>query len=89
MSVKADAHVKSSLEVSHLILSGLDSTSSSSTSVTKIKPSKSVERPAAPPISSTLSQPKSRRSDEEQDPTCAAATLRVLKEKVATASSAR
>ncbi|KAM9469996.1 UV-stimulated scaffold protein A isoform 1-T3 [Clarias gariepinus] len=67
---------------------GLDSTSSSSTSVTKIKPSKSVERPAAPPISSTLSQPKSRRSDEEQDPTCAAATLRVLKEKVATASSA-
>ncbi|XP_060783442.1 UV-stimulated scaffold protein A isoform X2 [Neoarius graeffei] len=66
---------------------GLDSKSSPSTSVAELKPSKPVARPAAPSVPSTLNQLKSRQYEEEQDPTCAAATLRVLKEKVAMATS--
>lgn len=65
---------------------GLDPISSPSTSVAELKPSKPVERPIAPPMPSTLGRLKSRRYEEELDPTCAAATLRILKEKVATAT---
>lgn len=72
-----------------LILTGLDSKSSPSTSVAELKPSKPVARPAAPSVPSTLNRLKSRQYEEEQDPTCAAATLRVLKEKVAMATSTR
>lgn len=75
--------------LSDLILTGLDSKSSLSTSVAELKPSKPVARPAAPPMPSTVSRLKSRLYEEEQDPTCAASTLRVLKEKVATATSTR
>ncbi|KAI5624773.1 UV-stimulated scaffold protein A [Silurus asotus] len=66
---------------------GLDSISSPSTSVSELKPSKPAEQPAAPPMPSTFSRIKNRLNEEEQDPTCAAATLRVLKEKVATSAS--
>lgn len=74
---------------SDLILTGLDPISSPSTSVAELKPSKPVERPIAPPMPSTLGRLKSRRYEEELDPTCAAATLRILKEKVATATCTR
>lgn len=73
----------------YLILTGLDSISSPSTSVAELKASKPVARPAAPALLSTFKRLKSSRYEEEQDPTCAAATLRVLKEKMATATSAR
>ncbi|MCJ8733852.1 hypothetical protein PDJAM_G00228580 [Pangasius djambal] len=66
---------------------GLDSISSPSSSVAELKPSEPAERPAAPPMPSTLSRVKSRLREEEQDPTCAAATLRVLKEKMTMATS--
>ncbi|XP_027010548.2 UV-stimulated scaffold protein A [Tachysurus fulvidraco] len=61
---------------------GLESISSASTSVPELKPTKPVARPATPHLPSTVSRLKSRQYEEEQDPTCAAATLRVLKEKV-------
>ncbi|TSL89828.1 UV-stimulated scaffold protein A [Bagarius yarrelli] len=56
---------------------GLDST------VPEPKPSK---RPATSPIPSTATRP--RQYNEEQDPTCAAATLRVLREKAASTITA-
>lgn len=74
---------------SDLILTGLESISSLSTSVGEQKPLKPVEKPASSPMPSTLSRLKSRRYEEEQDPTCAAATLRALKENLATAMSTR
>ncbi|XP_077057595.1 UV-stimulated scaffold protein A, partial [Siphateles boraxobius] len=57
---------------------GLDETPSTSASEVKAKPSKpAVKRPV--PLVSRL---KRKRSDEEQDPTCAAATLRVLRQRL-------
>lgn len=66
---------------------GLDETPSTSTSGTKAKPSRPVVKCAVPPVSSSLSRLKRRMCDEEQDPTCAAATLRVLKQKLHPAPS--
>ncbi|XP_051505467.1 UV-stimulated scaffold protein A isoform X1 [Myxocyprinus asiaticus] len=65
---------------------GLDEAPSTSTSVAKPKPSKPAVRPAVPPVSSSLSRLKKMR-DEEEDPTCAAATLRVLKQRLLSAPS--
>lgn len=87
MTVIFDALIKSSPWVSDLIRTGLDPISSPCPYVPEQKLPKQIERPVAPP--STLTRLKSRRSEEEQDPTCAAATLRVLKEKVTTATSTR
>ncbi|KAJ8262477.1 hypothetical protein GJAV_G00166900 [Gymnothorax javanicus] len=42
-------------------------------------------KPAPAPVSRPPAQPKRRGYDEEQDPTCAAATLHVLKQKLASA----
>uniref|UniRef100_A0A673JFW0 UV-stimulated scaffold protein A n=1 Tax=Sinocyclocheilus rhinocerous TaxID=307959 RepID=A0A673JFW0_9TELE len=56
---------------------GLDETPSTSTSGAKAKPSKPV-----PLVSSSLSRLKRKMYDEEQDPTYAAATLRVLKQRI-------
>nr|XP_043897122.1 UV-stimulated scaffold protein A-like isoform X3 [Solea senegalensis] len=61
---------------------GLDPTPSTSTAPVIRKPP--AKRPAAPPpqaSSSSSSRHMKRLRDEEQDPTCAAATLRVLKQK--------
>ncbi|XP_050960369.1 UV-stimulated scaffold protein A isoform X2 [Labeo rohita] len=61
---------------------GLDETPSTSTSGTKAKPLKPVVKHPVPLVSSSLSRLKRKMYDEEQDPTCAAATLRVLKQRL-------
>ncbi|KAF4105248.1 UV-stimulated scaffold protein A isoform X1 [Onychostoma macrolepis] len=61
---------------------GLDETPSTSTSGAKAKPSKPVVKHPVPLVSSSLSRLKRKMYDEEQDPTCAAATLRVLKQRI-------
>ncbi|XP_066505732.1 UV-stimulated scaffold protein A isoform X2 [Hoplias malabaricus] len=60
---------------------GLDPLPSASTSVAKPSSSKPVVRPA-PPIPRTPARHKRKLHDEEQDPTCAAATIRALKERL-------
>ncbi|XP_076878863.1 UV-stimulated scaffold protein A isoform X2 [Brachyhypopomus gauderio] len=66
---------------------GLDALPSTSTSAAKSNLEKPVIRPAAPPVVSTLTRLKRELRDEEQDPTCAAATLRILKERLSSAPS--
>uniref|UniRef100_A0A8C1TB48 UV-stimulated scaffold protein A n=1 Tax=Cyprinus carpio TaxID=7962 RepID=A0A8C1TB48_CYPCA len=66
---------------------GLDETPSTSTSGVKAKPSKPVVKHPVPLVSSSLSRLKRKMLDEEQDPTCAAATLRVLKQRLYSAPS--
>ncbi|KAL7863747.1 hypothetical protein SRHO_G00127310 [Serrasalmus rhombeus] len=61
---------------------GLDPLPSTSTSVAKPITSKLVVRPAAPPMPRTLVRLERKQRDEEEDPTCAAATIRVLKERL-------
>uniref|UniRef100_A0A8C2EWW6 UV-stimulated scaffold protein A n=1 Tax=Cyprinus carpio TaxID=7962 RepID=A0A8C2EWW6_CYPCA len=68
---------------------GLDETPSTSTSGVKAKPSKPVVKHPVPLVSSSLSRLKRKMLDEEQDPTCAAATLRVLKQRLYSAPSTR
>lgn len=57
---------------------GLDESPSTSASEVKAQPSK----PAVPLVSASLSRLKRKMSDEEQDPTCAAATLRVIRQRL-------
>lgn len=66
---------------------GLDETPSTSTSGTHAKPSRPAVKCPVPPVSSSLSRLKRRMCDEEQDPTCAAATMRVLKQRLHPAPS--
>ncbi|XP_026135310.1 UV-stimulated scaffold protein A [Carassius auratus] len=66
---------------------GLDETPSTSTSGAKAKPSKPVVKHPVPRVSSSLSLLKRKMHDEEQDPTCAAATLRVLKQRLCSTPS--
>ncbi|XP_051715894.1 UV-stimulated scaffold protein A [Ctenopharyngodon idella] len=66
---------------------GLDETPSTSTSEVKAKPSKPVVKRPVPLVSSSLSRLKRKMIDEEQDPTCAAATLRVLRQRLDSAPS--
>ncbi|KAI4887891.1 hypothetical protein NFI96_012470 [Prochilodus magdalenae] len=66
---------------------GLDPLPSTSTSVAKPNPSKPVARPAAPPVPQILARLKRKQREEEEDPTCAAATIRVLKERLPSALS--
>ncbi|XP_067240998.1 UV-stimulated scaffold protein A [Chanodichthys erythropterus] len=66
---------------------GLNETPSTSTSEVKAKPSKPVVKRPVPLVSSSLSRLKRKMSDEEQDPTCAAATLRVLRQRLDAAPS--
>ncbi|XP_016115637.1 UV-stimulated scaffold protein A isoform X2 [Sinocyclocheilus grahami] len=61
---------------------GLDETPSTSTDGAKAKPSKPVVKHPVPLVSSSLSRLKRKMHDEEQDPTCAAATLRALKQRL-------
>ncbi|XP_016330051.1 UV-stimulated scaffold protein A [Sinocyclocheilus anshuiensis] len=61
---------------------GLDETPSTSTDGAKAKPSKPVVKHPVPLVSSSLSRLKRKMHDEEQDPTCVAATLRVLKQRL-------
>lgn len=68
---------------------GLDETPSTSTSGTKAKPLKPVVKHPVPLVSSSLSRLKRKMYDEEQDPTCAAATLRVLKQRLHSTPSTR
>lgn len=70
-----------------LSLIGLDETPSTSTSGAKAKPSKPVVKHPVPLVSSSLSRLKRRMW--EQDPTCAAATLRVLKQRLYSTPSTR
>uniref|UniRef100_A0A672TFP4 UV-stimulated scaffold protein A n=1 Tax=Sinocyclocheilus grahami TaxID=75366 RepID=A0A672TFP4_SINGR len=65
-----------------LYLIGLDETPSTSTSGAIAKPSKPVVKHPVPLVSSSLSRLKRKMYDEEQDPTRAAATLRVLKHRI-------
>ncbi|XP_016087953.1 UV-stimulated scaffold protein A-like [Sinocyclocheilus grahami] len=60
----------------------LDETPSTSTSGAIAKPSKPVVKHPVPLVSSSLSRLKRKMYDEEQDPTRAAATLRVLKHRI-------
>ncbi|TRY81337.1 hypothetical protein DNTS_029763 [Danionella cerebrum] len=60
---------------------GLDEAPSTSASMTIDKPSKPAVKRSVPLPSSSLSRLRKRLYDEEQDPTCAAATLRVLKQR--------
>ncbi|XP_072519481.1 UV-stimulated scaffold protein A [Salminus brasiliensis] len=66
---------------------GLDPLPSTSSSVAKPKPSKPAARPRAPPMPWALSRLEKKQRDEETDPTCAAATIRVLKERLPSAPS--
>ncbi|XP_026864451.2 UV-stimulated scaffold protein A isoform X1 [Electrophorus electricus] len=66
---------------------GLDPLPSTSTSVAKSNPSEPLVRAVAPPVASTLTRLKKKLRDEEQDPTSAAATLRILKERLSSAPS--
>ncbi|XP_039509736.1 UV-stimulated scaffold protein A isoform X1 [Pimephales promelas] len=61
---------------------GLDEAPSTSASGVKAKPSKPAVRRPVPLVSASLSRLQRKRSDEEQDPTCAAATLRVLRQRL-------
>ncbi|XP_043112973.1 UV-stimulated scaffold protein A isoform X2 [Puntigrus tetrazona] len=61
---------------------GLDETPSMSTSGVKTKPSKPAVKRPVPLVSSSLARLKRKLCDEDQDPTCAAATLRVLKQRI-------
>ncbi|XP_016373019.1 UV-stimulated scaffold protein A isoform X2 [Sinocyclocheilus rhinocerous] len=61
---------------------GLDETPSTSTDGATAKPSKPVVTHPVPLVSSSLSRLKRKMHDEEQDPTCAAATLRALKQRL-------
>ncbi|XP_065105289.2 UV-stimulated scaffold protein A [Paramisgurnus dabryanus] len=66
---------------------GLDEVPSTSTSVAKPKSSQPVVKRPAPAESFNLSRLKRRMRDEEEDPTCAAATLRMLKQRLHVAPS--
>ncbi|XP_056099045.1 UV-stimulated scaffold protein A [Rhinichthys klamathensis goyatoka] len=66
---------------------GLDETPSTSASEVKAKPAKPPVRRPVPLVSASLSRLQRKRSDEEQDPTCAAATLRVLRQRLGPAPS--
>ncbi|XP_062856395.1 UV-stimulated scaffold protein A [Trichomycterus rosablanca] len=67
---------------------GLDPLPSTSTSVTKPNPPKPAVRPAAAHVQpADVARLKRRLRDEETDPTCAAATFRVLKERLSAGPS--
>ncbi|KAA0709119.1 UV-stimulated scaffold protein A [Triplophysa tibetana] len=72
-----EAHIPEHLRVEY----GLDDVSSTSSSVAKPKSSQSAVRNSSPVESITLSRLKRKMRDEEEDPTCAAATMRVLRQK--------
>ncbi|XP_067312894.1 UV-stimulated scaffold protein A [Pseudorasbora parva] len=61
---------------------GLDETPSTSASEAKAKPVKPVSKRPVPQVSSSLSRLQRKIRDEEQDPTCAAATLHVLRKRL-------
>lgn len=65
---------------------GLDPLPSTSGSSTATKPLKPKVNPAVSSVKPTTPARLKRRQDEEQDPTCAAATFRILKEKALSAS---
>lgn len=62
-------------------LKGLDEVPSTSASVAKPKSSEPAVRRSAPLESFSVSRLKRKMRDEEEDPTCAAATLRMLRQK--------
>ncbi|CAM4610606.1 unnamed protein product [Leuciscus chuanchicus] len=66
---------------------GLDETPSTSASEVKAKPSRAAVKRPVPLVSASLSRLRRKMSDEEQDPTCAAATLRVLRQRLDPAPS--
>ncbi|XP_030621623.1 UV-stimulated scaffold protein A [Chanos chanos] len=66
---------------------GLDPLPSTSTSAVGPNPVKPVVKPPTLPSAPTVSRLKRRMLDEEQDPTCAAATLRVLKQRMCSEGS--
>ncbi|CAB1336955.1 unnamed protein product, partial [Coregonus sp. 'balchen'] len=59
----------------------METAPSTSTSVASKKPVHSLVKHPAPAASHTLSRPRKRATDKEQDPTCAAATLRLFKQR--------
>ncbi|KAK7138463.1 hypothetical protein R3I94_013935 [Phoxinus phoxinus] len=66
---------------------GLDETPSTSASEVKAQPARPAVKRPVPLVSASLSRLQRKRSDEEQDPTCAAATLRVLRQRLDPAPS--